>query len=1079
MMLRREITAQIKEVLEKHPEGLSITDLVKSVDINRNTAGRYLENLLLSGQVEMRRFGMSKMYTLAKRLPVSSVLSMSSEFVLQLDLSQRIIYANEPFLRFLGAQAKDLLGKNIEFSPFSTVFEDDFPYLLDRFRRGLKGEEWRGELVHPVHGRIFFCRVAPTVFNEGAKGVSILLEDITDQKLDAERIRESEARLRSIFKVSPIGIGVIVNRTFSEVNDRFCQITGYSTAEMIGKSVRMLYSSEEEFRNVGVLYMNQIRETGFGSVETQWVKKGGTLIDVLLNTTPLDPSNISGGITFTALDITERKQAELALRASEERLHLALSASETGMWEMDFPSGKGSIDEGAAAILGYASDEIGTLQADWDVLSHPDDVPLIMMRITDYLEGRTSMFESEHRMRHKSGRWIWVLGRGKITYRSPDGSCKRISGTLKDITARKRAEDALREGEEKYRYLVEQSLQGLIIVQDGRPVYANPAIRKVTGYSPEEFQAFSPEEMMATLHPDDRDRIRAVMKSRLEGHDISNEDEFRIQGKDGRIRWVLARGIRITYNGQPAEQVTYFDITERKMAEQALRENEEKYRHLVEESLQGLTIIQNGRPVFANTAMLEIGGYPSLDEYLALSAEGMMATIHPDDRDRIGRVMADRLAGKDVPAENEFRVLRKDGQVRWVHTRAARIDYNNTPAIQVTYFDITGRRQAEQALSESEERLRQVMETLTSVFYVHERVSNQFIYVSPAYEKIWKRSCQSLYDNPYTYLEVVHPDDLPQLLEFIRRELEDSKYVDTEYRILQPDGTIRWIHAQNFPILDAEGKVYRVAGIAEDITSRKAAEEALRESEDRYRKLVEISPNAIILHQDGKIIYVNSELIRILGVRDAGEVVGREILDIVHPAYHQAIRENISRDLMGENTPVMDMQLLRADGSPVMIEGRGVSTIIGGRPAVLVALNDITERSTATHALQESENRYRTLAEASRDIIFVIGRDDRVEYVNSYAAAMLGMAANRIIGRERSSLFSGEPGERQARGLRRVFETGEAGRSEGPLRVSGSIRWFDHYLIPIKDPQGAVISVLGVSRDITDRNIAEQARKGK
>ena len=89
MVLSREITARIKEVLEKHPEGLSITDLVTSVDINRNTAGRYLENLLLSGQVEMRRFGMAKMYKLTKRLPVSSFLSLSSELVMQLNSSQR------------------------------------------------------------------------------------------------------------------------------------------------------------------------------------------------------------------------------------------------------------------------------------------------------------------------------------------------------------------------------------------------------------------------------------------------------------------------------------------------------------------------------------------------------------------------------------------------------------------------------------------------------------------------------------------------------------------------------------------------------------------------------------------------------------------------------------------------------------------------------------------------------------------------------------------------------------------------------------------------------------------------------
>src|SRR5512136_666849 len=175
MELSRQITAQIREVLEKHPEGLSITKLLRSVDINRNTAARYLENLLLSGQVEMRRFGMAKIYSLAKRLPVSSVLSLSSELVLQLDFGQRVIYANEPLLTFLGAQAKDLSGKNIEFTPFSIVFEDVYSGLNDRFRKGLKGEEWRGELPCPVQGRYFFCRVTPTVSDEGKKGVSVLL----------------------------------------------------------------------------------------------------------------------------------------------------------------------------------------------------------------------------------------------------------------------------------------------------------------------------------------------------------------------------------------------------------------------------------------------------------------------------------------------------------------------------------------------------------------------------------------------------------------------------------------------------------------------------------------------------------------------------------------------------------------------------------------------------------------------------------------------------------------------------------------------------------------------------------------
>ena len=820
MVLSSEVTAQIKEALEKHPEGLSITDLVKYVDINRNTAGRYLENLLLSGQVEMRRFGMAKMYTVAKRLPVSSVLSISSELVMQLVHNQRIIYANDKLLTFLGASAKDLFGKNLEFTQFAVVFEEVFPELLGRFRRGLKGEEWHGELSRPVRERSFFCRVAPTVSNEGTKGVSVLLEDITDQKRDEVRIRTSEARLRSIFKVSPVGIGVITSRIIQEVNDRLCQMTGYTSAELIGKSARILYSSDEVFEEIGTTSMRQIRERGSSSAEVQWVRKDGTVIDIHLRATALDPANISGGITFTALDVTESRRAEKALRESEAKLQLALSGSEMGMWEIEIPSGTGWIDDRAAGILGYRKSGIGPHRTDWDGLTHPDDVPLVLKRLENYLEGQTAIFESEHRMRHASGRWVWVLGRGKLTWSLPDGSYKRVSGTMQDIT-------------------------------------------------------------------------------------------------------------------------------QRKEAEQALRESGEKYRHLVEQSLQGLTILQDGRPVFANSAMLDISGYTH-EEYLSLSAEEMMATVHPDDRPRIVKVMEDRLKGKKFAAEHEFRILRKDGEIRWVLTNGSLISYHGTPAIQIIYFDITG---------------------------------------------------------------------------------------------------------------------------------RKNAEEALRESEDRHRKLVEISPNAVLLHQDGKIIYANRALARILGTDDADDFLGKNVLDLVHPAYREAIRTNIAQDLTGAPTPFMELRMIRADGSPVFVEGRGVGTTIEGKPAVLVAINDITLRYKAVQALKESEERYRNLAEASQDIIFLISRDDRVEYVNSSAAAILGLPADQVIGKKRSSLFTGETGERQAQGLRRVFETGKTGRSEGPMEIFGTIHWYDHSLMPIMDAHGIVTSILGVSRDITERKEAESASK--
>ena len=188
MVLNREITAQIKSVLKENPQGLSITDIVAAVDINRNTAGRYLENLLVSGQVEMRQLGMAKIYTLSQRVPVSAVLSISSELIMQLDKNLRIIFANEPFLSFLSVSSTDLFGKNIEYSRVFPVFEEVYSEFVDRIRSGIAGTEWSGELTLKERGIIFSCRIAPTVFDNGQKGVSVILEDISEKKRAEEAL---------------------------------------------------------------------------------------------------------------------------------------------------------------------------------------------------------------------------------------------------------------------------------------------------------------------------------------------------------------------------------------------------------------------------------------------------------------------------------------------------------------------------------------------------------------------------------------------------------------------------------------------------------------------------------------------------------------------------------------------------------------------------------------------------------------------------------------------------------------------------------------------------------------------------
>jgi PAS domain S-box-containing protein len=527
MVLSRDITARIKEVLEKHPEGLSITDLVRSVKVNRNTAGRYLENLLLSGQVEMRRFGMAKMYKLTKRMPVSSFLSLSSELVMQLNSSQRVIYANDPLLAFLGAPAKDLFGKNIEFTSFPIVFEDIFPELLDRFRKGLNGEEWHGELSRPVREKFFFCRITPTVSDEGTKGVSVLLEDISNRKRDEVRIRKSEAWLRSIFMASPVGIGVVSGRVFLEVNDRFCQMTGYSPSELVGKSVRVLYPSQEDFNMVGEQVYNQVQRCGTGSVETRWRKKDGGIIDILLNLTPLDPAHMSGGITFTALDITERKQAEQALRESENRYRTLAETSRDLIFLIGRDDRVEYVNSFAAAILGLSADEIiGKKRSSFFTGEPGKHQAQELHRVFE-----TGTAGNSERAMEIFGTLHW-FDHYLMPITDAQGTVTSVLGVSRDITDRKLADEQRLQREQQYRFISDNSLD---IINRQTPdcicTYVSPAITPRLGYSEEEVLGKS---VLAMVHPDDLGRVRQDIMAIMQNGSYHVTSTFRFRHKDGR-----------------------------------------------------------------------------------------------------------------------------------------------------------------------------------------------------------------------------------------------------------------------------------------------------------------------------------------------------------------------------------------------------------------------------------------------------------------------------------------------------------------------------------------------------------------
>jgi diguanylate cyclase (GGDEF)-like protein/PAS domain S-box-containing protein len=264
-------------------------------------------------------------------------------------------------------------------------------------------------------------------------------------------------------------------------------------------------------------------------------------------------------------------------------------------------------------------------------------------------------------------------------------------------------------------------------------------------------------------------------------------------------------------------------IVERTRVEQALRESEARFRSLVQNSSDVITVLgADGTIIYESASIERILGYKAD----ALIGKSAFALIHPDDLPAVLKVFNIGLQTPGTPLHAEYRFQHHDGSWRYVESIGANLlDVPTISGVVINSRDVTDRTHTEQALRESEERFRQLAENIREVFWMTDVEKNQVIYVSPAYEQMWGYTTQSLYQSATSFLDAIHPDDRPRIL----AALEDQRreVYNEEYRIVRPSGEIRWIWDRAFPIRNQHGEIYRTAGIAEDITERKQTEAQL------------------------------------------------------------------------------------------------------------------------------------------------------------------------------------------------------------------------------------------------------------
>jgi PAS domain S-box-containing protein len=278
--------------------------------------------------------------------------------------------------------------------------------------------------------------------------------------------------------------------------------------------------------------------------------------------------------------------------------------------------------------------------------------------------------------------------------------------------------------------------------------------------------------------------------------------------------------------------------------------------------------------------------------------EDFLRFVHLDDRATVNARIR-RAVDEHTDYDCEYRIVRPDGTVRRIIGRGRALYAPDGHPLRMvgTLVDVTDRL-AEQRLRESEERFRQMAENIDAVFYVADPELNRMLYVSPAYERIWGRTVQSLYDRPTSFLDAVHPDDRERTAAMSH---DPQREGDIEYRVVRPDGAVRWVRARRFGVKDPAGRTVRVTGIAEDVTDRKAAEAALREAEGRFRTFMDHTPAvAFMKDEQGRYVYFNHTFARRFGASEE-TWLGRTDFELRPEPLARALRDS-------------DLEVLRAGG---------------------------------------------------------------------------------------------------------------------------------------------------------------------
>jgi PAS domain S-box-containing protein len=787
---------------------------------------------------------------------------------------------------------------------------------------------------------------------------------------------------------------------------------------------------------------------------------------------------------ITLHDITERVKAERALRDAEGHLRDVMANMQDAVYRTNLKTGQHEYLSPAVTILtGLTPDEYAQMSIqEARARFHPDDLPdhIRALRSTGPPNGQRIQ-TVEYRFLHKDGRYRWLSNHCTVWY-DAEGHPDVVMGTLRDVTDRVEAEQALRQSEERFAKAFRANPNALVLsrIEDGTILDVNGAFLDLFQQTREEVIGKTSRALNMFAHPEERDRMIDLMRrdGRLFDYQI------RVRRKSGEERTANLSSEVLRTGQEPFLLTIMQDITERKQIE---REREELIHRLDAERARLQTVLDalpvgvwivdaEGRVLHYNHGAEEIWTRPPAYSESADAYGKDYKAWWPDTGERVQSHewgMARALAHGEVVSAEEVEIEALDGQRKSILNYAMPIQAPDGLSLGgvTVQVDITELKHAQDALRESEQRFRALMTATSEVLY---RMSPDWREMRQLHSRGFLADTEE--PNRDWLQEYIHPDDQPQVLAVIEEAIREKKVFHFEHRVRRVDGTLGWTFSRAVPLLDHEGEIVEWFGVASDITERKQAEEAIRESEARFRELADAMPQLVwMARPDGTVDYYNRRYQEFGGISPDGDQW--EWAPVLHPddveptvyAWQHAVETGTVYEI--------EHRVRMADGSYRWHLSRGtpVRDDQGHVIRWYGTATDIHATKQAEEAIRESEARFRDLAESMPQLIWIADPDGTVTYYNRRYQEFTGITLEGDDWKWAPALHPDDV-ERTVRAWQRAVETGDLYEIEQRVqRADGTYHWYLSRGTPIRNAQGRIIQWYGTSTDIDDLKRAEEA----